>query len=154
MDLPDSIRQQLRQRGLRLSPGTRAAIDVLHTSPSRVWRHATLQAALSAKGVRMDRVTLYRLLQRLVRAGLVRDVTPTAEGKRRSGAYVWVGHVEPALTVSHTCPRCGQSDPSPLPSAALAHALQQLSRALAAPDATTTHAHLTLHATCTRCQEH
>ena len=143
----------MRQRGLRLSPGTRAAIDVLRADPSRVWRHATLLAALSAQGVRLDRVTLYRLLQRLEQAGLVRNVTPAAEGKRRSGAFVWVGTVEPALTISRSCPRCGCSEPAPLPSPALAHALQQLAQTLAALDAATTRAHLTLHTMCARCQQ-
>jgi len=152
MDLPAGIQQRLRQRGLRLSPGMRAAIDVLRADPSRVWRHATLLAALSAQGVRLDRVTLYRLLQRLEQAGLVRNVTPAAEGKRRSGAFVWVGAVEPSLTISRSCPRCGRSDPTPLPSPALERALQQLAQTLAAMDAATTRAHLTLHTPCARCQ--
>lgn len=79
---------RLRANGLRLSRATTAAVALLALPPRRVWRHATLQQALQAQGIGVDRVTLYRLLDRLHTAGLVRCL-PGADPQQRARAWVW-----------------------------------------------------------------
>ncbi|TSE30040.1 hypothetical protein Tther_01174 [Tepidimonas thermarum] len=104
--LPAPLTDRLRAHGLRLSRATRAAVALLAQPPRRVWRHATLQQALQAQGIVVDRVTLYRLLERLHAAGLVRCLAGD-DPQQRARAWVWCDDgAHPALHAVWACDTC------------------------------------------------
>ncbi|MDM7457238.1 MAG: hypothetical protein P3W97_008335 [Tepidimonas sp.] len=116
--LPAPLMERLRAHGLRLSRATQTVVALLAQPPRRVWRHATLQQALQAQGVVVDRVTLYRLLERLHAAGLVRCLAGDAP-QERARAWVWCdGDAHPALHAVWACDTCHrQLDLEELPEA-------------------------------------
>lgn len=67
-----SIDRLLSEHGLRRTHAARAVLKWLHAHHNRSWTHAELLEALHAEqGADLDRVTLYRLLDRLAQAGLL-----------------------------------------------------------------------------------
>ncbi len=63
----------LRRNGGRITRARRALIEAIESSP-RPLRPRELQAALAARGVRMDRVSVYRNVALLLELGLVHRV--------------------------------------------------------------------------------
>jgi Fur family ferric uptake transcriptional regulator len=67
-----SIDRLLSEHGLRRTHAARAVLKWLHAHLERSWTHAELMEALHAEQTAdLDRVTLYRLLDRLSQAGLL-----------------------------------------------------------------------------------
>lgn len=58
--------------GLRSTRATRAVLVLLQAHPGVPWSEAEVEAALAGEGVAVNRVTVYRLLDRLAAAGLLR----------------------------------------------------------------------------------
>jgi Fur family transcriptional regulator, ferric uptake regulator len=73
---PDPIDTLLSAHGLRRTSAARRVLGWLLAHPDTSYTHAQLQAALTddsfdAPGVALDRVTLYRLIDRLTQVGLL-----------------------------------------------------------------------------------
>ena len=76
----DTIDALLTAHGLRRTRAARAVLQWLGSHADQSWSHAQLQAALTASGVPVpDRVTLYRLLDKLSQSGLL---LCTVDGER------------------------------------------------------------------------
>lgn len=63
--------QRLDKAGLRRTRATEAVAGLFQSDPGWSPSHAELEAALQASGLQVNRVTLYRLLDRLVEAGVL-----------------------------------------------------------------------------------
>ena len=72
---PDPIDVLLSAHGLRRTAAARRVLGWLLAHPDTSYTHAQLQTALQADGsadsVALDRVTLYRLIDRLTQVGLL-----------------------------------------------------------------------------------
>lgn len=62
------LMQRLDKAGLRRTRATEAVVGLFLSDPGWSPSHAELEAALQASGLQVNRVTLYRLLERLVEA--------------------------------------------------------------------------------------
>ena len=61
--------------GMRATRATKALLALIDASPEQLWSAADVQARLDKMGVQVNRVTTYRLLDRLASAGrLVKSV--------------------------------------------------------------------------------
>ena len=68
----DPINALLSAHGLRRTAAARLVLDWLLAHPDTSYTHAQLQTALSGEGpLALDRVTLYRLIDRLTQVGLL-----------------------------------------------------------------------------------
>ena len=65
------LTQRLAQAGLRRTRATEAVVGLFESDPGWSPSHAELEVALRATGLQINRVTLYRLLDRLVEAGVL-----------------------------------------------------------------------------------
>ena len=83
--LPDASAERLRAAGLRRTRALQAVLALFEGNPAWTPTHAQLADRLAADGEAMNAVTLYRLLERLVGAGLL--ARRTASGER-----VWRFH--------------------------------------------------------------
>ena len=71
-EMPDPIDALLSAHGLRRTAAARLVLGCLLASPDTSYTHAQLQATLSESGGPvLDRVTLYRLIDRLTQVGLL-----------------------------------------------------------------------------------
>ena len=69
--LPPYIQARLAQGGLRRTLATRAVVGLFAANPQRSLNHAQAFGLLTARGLDMNRVTLYRLLERLSACGVL-----------------------------------------------------------------------------------
>ncbi len=103
-NVPESKAASLiAENGGRVTRTRVAVLDVLLSSEGSL-AHEDISAALSAQGVRHDRVTLYRTLDWLVEVGVAHTMTAGDGRTRRFGV---------AATASHEhahfhCDRCGK----------------------------------------------
>lgn len=144
----DPLLKRVQASGLRLSRSTVAVVQLLARSGGRVWRQATLAQSLQAQGVRINRVTLYRVLQRLQAAGWVQPVL-TPQPHARALAWAWrdAGAV-PSLQARFVCRVCGASSPMPM-----ASDVEALARpALLPPGAQADALELVWHGCCAQCR--
>lgn len=70
--VPPEVQSRLEGAGLRRTLATRAVLGLFLTRPQQSLTHAQAQAALTARGLVLNRVTLYRLLDRLASCGVLR----------------------------------------------------------------------------------
>ena len=70
-DLPDPIDALLSAHGLRRTGAARLVLGWFLAHPDTSYTHAQLQAALQDGAHSLDRVTLYRLIDRLTQVGLL-----------------------------------------------------------------------------------
>lgn len=86
--LTPEVLERLHDAGLRLTVATRAVLGVLAGSPQSSPCHFEVLAQLKARGVAINRVTLYRLLDRLAACGLLlRHPDPN----ERRWRFTWAG---------------------------------------------------------------
>ena len=69
--VPPHIQTRLEAAGLRRTLATRAVLGLFLAQPQGGLSHAQVQNALTARGLDVNRVTLYRLLDRLAACGLL-----------------------------------------------------------------------------------
>ena len=69
--VPPEIQARLAQAGLRRTLATRAVIGLFLARPAQGLTHAQVLAALAIRGAAVNRVTLYRLLDRLAAIGVL-----------------------------------------------------------------------------------
>ena len=76
---PTDMLSRLREAGLRLTPATHAVLTMFATDPTWAPTHAEVLEALQRQGITVNRVTLYRLLDRLAGCGVLERHTDGAE---------------------------------------------------------------------------
>jgi len=70
--VPPILQSRLEAAGLRRTLATRAVLGLFLARPHASLSHAQALAALTARGLVLNRVTLYRLLDRLAACGVLR----------------------------------------------------------------------------------
>lgn len=73
--VPAEIQTRLAAAGLRRTLATRAVLGLFLANPQGTLSHAQALAALQARGLDINRVTLYRLLDRLAACGVLQRQT-------------------------------------------------------------------------------
>ena len=71
VSVPPEIQGLLERAGLRRTLATRAVLGVFLGKPLVTLNHAQVFSSLASRGLDLNRVTLYRLLDRLVAAGVL-----------------------------------------------------------------------------------
>jgi Fur family transcriptional regulator, ferric uptake regulator len=69
--VPPEIQTRLEAAGLRRTLATRAVLGLFLANPQGTLSHAQALASLTARGLGVNRVTLYRLLDRLAACGVL-----------------------------------------------------------------------------------
>ncbi len=69
--VPVELQARLERAGLRRTLATRAALGLFLNHPQGMFSHAQALSALQARGLDINRVTLYRLLDRLAACGVL-----------------------------------------------------------------------------------
>jgi Fur family ferric uptake transcriptional regulator len=69
--VPPEIQTRLEAAGLRRTLATRAVLGLFLANPQGTLSHAQALASLTARGIGVNRVTLYRLLDRLAACGVL-----------------------------------------------------------------------------------
>jgi len=73
--VPPEVQTRLEAAGLRRTLATRAVLGLFLTHPQDTLSHAQALASLAARGLDINRVTLYRLLDRLAVCGVLQRHT-------------------------------------------------------------------------------
>lgn len=143
--VPVAIQRKLEAAGLRRTLLTRAVLGHFLGSGGRESDHAQVMAALAARGLVADRVTVYRLLDRLAAcAVLLRH----ADGASRTWRYRLAPSSERPTVAQFECDRCHVRYDIPGPHAAAPLApLQQVMDGLASLG----HSISSIHGTCAQC---
>ncbi|WP_374407703.1 Fur family transcriptional regulator [Hydrogenophaga sp.] len=82
--VPPAIQRRLEAAGLRRTLATRAVLGLFLAHPDGTLSHAQALASLTARGLDINRVTLYRLLERLAACGVLRRHT---DGQARTWRF-------------------------------------------------------------------
>jgi Fur family ferric uptake transcriptional regulator len=135
----------LRSSGLRVTRAAQTVLELLARASQPLTHDDVVTAYTAAAGEAPDRVTIYRVLDRLVEAGLC---------DRRVGAdrvNRFSRHVEAASGNIFECDQCHKvlalpSDPE------LPKVMSRLGRELRKQGIDTRHTALTLHGTCGECR--
>ncbi|WOP15409.1 Fur family transcriptional regulator [Ottowia sp. SB7-C50] len=151
---PATLGPRLHRAGLR---STRAVLGVagVFSAAGPAWAptHADVAAALAQAGEPVNAVTLYRLLDRLVAAGLLARHTAPGE---RAWRFRWQGvdaAAAPAGVPHFECDACHTQFPlqgADAPTQAVADALR---RTLAEHGHTAARVDLAVHGTCAGCRD-
>ncbi|WP_144327877.1 Fur family transcriptional regulator [Tepidimonas charontis] len=109
--VPVTVQQRLARAGLRRTLAVRAVLQLFLAAPQRDFSHAQAHAALQARGLALHRVSLYRLLDRLVACGVLQRHIDAASATRR---YALAPTDEaPPLAPRFECVRCQRRWPLP-----------------------------------------
>ncbi len=95
--VPAEIQARLEAAGLRRTLATRAVLGLFLTNPQGLLNHAQALASLQARGLDINRVTLYRLLDRLAVCGVLHRHAD-------DGARTWLFGLAPTNSTG-TAPR-------------------------------------------------
>ncbi len=152
--VPPGIQSRLEAAGLRRTLATRAVLGLFLARPQEGLTHAQALAALAARGWRLNRVTLYRLLDRLAACGVLRR---QADGQRTWRFRLAILETVPGDAVDDTlpwfeceaCHRQFRVAPAQEPARLAAH---QLLRALAQLGHQGQRVELSVHGTCADCR--
>ena len=147
---PAQTAQVLAQAGLRQTRAVTAVLDLLSADPARSLTHADIEAALQARGVRANRVTIYRLLERLVDAGLLEKHTDHAD---RAWRFGWRPAGADQALARFECDACHQHFQLPQASATTQEAVHQILDALHSLGHQGQRVDLAVHGTCAGCAE-
>jgi Fur family ferric uptake transcriptional regulator len=153
--VPDHLQARLEAAGLRRTLATRAALGVFLARPGQGLTHAQVLQALRQRGHEPNRVTLYRLLDRLAACavlarhsddrGIWRYTLQGPGDAARSQPTGWQPRFE--------CRRCGQDRALDEVSAAGKAWLRELQRTLARQGEVVERVELALHGVCAPCAE-
>jgi Fur family ferric uptake transcriptional regulator len=101
--LPAEVQARLSAAGLRRTLATRVVLGLFLAAPAQAYTHTQVAAQVQARGLEVNRVTLYRLLDRLVACGvLVRET----EVFSRTWRFRLAGAPGPAAVPRFECDRC------------------------------------------------
>lgn len=137
------LAQTLRGHGLRATPAALAVLDTLNRATTPL-AHDAIAAQLAASAP-IDRVTLYRVLDRMTSAGLVHRF----QGPDR--AWRFSSSADGGTASIFACTRCHSVAPLPA-DPALPKALAQVQHQLREQGVTSLATEITVHGLCPRCQ--
>jgi Fur family ferric uptake transcriptional regulator len=151
--MPAELMRRLQAAGLRRTLTTRAVVGVFLARADQGLTHAQVFAALQARGHEVNRVTVYRLLDRLVAAGVL--------SRRTDGERAWrfalVG-AEPARRAAGAraaprfeCHACHREFVLPAGGASAQKAAHELTRAIARLGHRGERVDITVHGRCADC---
>lgn len=153
--VPDHLQARLEAAGLRRTLATRAALGVFLARPGQGLTHAQVLQALRQRGHEPNRVTLYRLLDRLAACAVLarhsddrgtwRYTLQGAGHAARSQPNGWRPRFE--------CRRCGQDRALDEASAAGKALLRDLQRTLARQGDVVERVEVALRGVCAPCAE-
>lgn len=139
----DDLSTLVRRHGLRATPATRVVLASLQAATGAQSHEDLQQACTRQLGKPLDKVTLYRVLDRLTEVGLLARHL----GQDRVARYSW--QASPARH-RFECAHCHQTQPLPdVPE--LPAALAQLAAVLQRNGLQADPASLTVQGTCERC---
>ncbi len=152
--VPEHLQARLEAAGLRRTLATRAALGVFLTRPEQGLTHAQVLQALRQRGHAPNRVTLYRLLDRLAACAVL--------ARHSDGRGTWRYRLQleaadprprgaPALLPRFECRVCGQDRALDERSASGQAWLRELRRALARQGEVVERVELALHGVCAPC---
>lgn len=152
--VPPEIQSRLEAGGLRRTLATRAVLGLFLAHPQGSVTHAQAQQSLRARGLDINRVTLYRLLDRLAACGVLQRHADDA-------ARTWhfqLADLAPAPDESHDAPRfecdaCHRSFPLDGASEPTRAVAGELFRTLARLGHLGERLELSVHGTCATCVE-
>lgn len=114
--------------GMRATRAVQALLFVLpNQQPEGGWTESTVEAALQQQGVQVNRVTVYRALDRLTHAGLLLRTVDS----QRITRYAVVDAASAAPSAHWECTDCHQAVPLGADAVALQTALKALHQAVA-----------------------
>ncbi|WP_180684335.1 Fur family transcriptional regulator [Tepidicella baoligensis] len=140
---------RLHRAGLRLTTATRAVLRLFAQDPGWGPSHAEVLERLQREGVRINRVTLYRLLDRLATCGLLERHPDPAD---RLWRFSWaLADTADELHPRFECDACHRLLPLQPNQTETAHVAQTLRDTLAAMGHRVQRLDLTIHGTCAGC---
>ncbi|MEY3510678.1 MAG: hypothetical protein RI914_1277 [Pseudomonadota bacterium] len=145
-ELPQAIQAQMEAAGMRRTLLTRAVLGIFLTQSEVDLSHSQAMNLLRARGLTTDRVTLYRLLDRLAACGVLTRRSDT-------DARVWRYRLAPLSDVPQgplfECDGCQRRYPLVGPESTLASNLGGLFSELTKMG----HRDLSIHGTCPICAD-
>ena len=133
--------------GMRATRAVQALLSVLPAQPEGGWTEALVEQALQQQGVLVNRVTVYRALDRLVHAGLLQR---SVDGQRITRYWVAQAPTQPSAHME--CTACHQSMALDASAAAVQAALQALRQAVAQTTGVANPSlDVAVHAQCAQC---
>ncbi len=147
--VPPELQARLERAGLRRTLGTRVVLGLFLANPQATLSHAQAHNAVSARGLDINRVTLYRLLDRLAACGVL-------QRHADDGARTWrysLADTEPGGGVAprfacEACQRQFRLTGAVAPTEAVAH---KLFRTLAELGHQGARIEVAIHGTCAAC---
>lgn len=140
----------LERVGLRRTRAAIAVLDLLQAEPERSLTHAEVEAALKSRDVSVNRVTLYRLLERLVSAGVLDKHSDDVDRAWRFGLCC----AEPGQSLPRfACDACHRHFSLPEASGPTRAAADQILSALSSLGHMGQRIDLSIHGTCSGCVE-
>lgn len=146
-EVPPEIQTRLEAAGLRRTLATRAVLGLFLAHPQGALSHAQALSALNARGLDINRVTLYRLLDRLAACGVLQRHADDA----RTWRFSLTGGPQSAAAPRFECDACHRQfrlSEATEPTSAVA---TDLFRALARLGHQGERLDLSVHGTCAGC---
>jgi len=145
--VPAALQARLERAGLRRTLATRAVLGLFLANPQGTLSHAQTLASLTARGLDINRVTLYRLLDRLAACGVL-------QRHADDGARTWrfgLADTEEGLAPRFECDACHRQFRLTEASAPTRAVATDLFRTLASLGHQGQRVDLSIHGTCARC---
>jgi Fur family ferric uptake transcriptional regulator len=150
--VPPEIQTRLEAAGLRRTLATRAVLGLFLTRRGSGLTHAQAMTALTARGMDLNRVTLYRLLDRLAACGVLRREADDQRNWRFSLAPLEAGGGgTDGSSPRFECDACHRQFPLLNASESTQEVAQGLFRALARMGHHGERLELSIHGTCATC---
>ena len=149
-DRTDASAERLRAAGLRRTRALQAVLGLFGQQPTWTPTHAQLAGRLAAEGETVNAVTLYRLLERLVGAGLLARRTQAGERVWRFHWLATAPHEEAAPLFE--CDACHHQFPLAEDDAAARAMAVALNRLAARQWHQAARVDLAVHGTCADCR--
>lgn len=146
--VPAHIQSRLEGAGLRRTLATRAVLGVFLANPQGSVTHSQVQTALETRGLDINRVTLYRLLDRLAACGVLRR---HADDGARTWRFGLAGAEEAGPLARFECDACQRQFRFTEADAAARAVAAQLFRSLARLGHQGQRLELCVHGTCAAC---
>lgn len=147
MPVSAELQARLAQAGLRRTLATRAALGLFLNNPQGMLSHAQAMAGLQARGLDINRVTLYRLLDRLAACGVLQR---HADDDARTWRYS-LADLEQGLAPRFECDACHRQFRVAEGSAPTQAAATDLLRTLAQLGHQGLRVDVAIHGTCAGC---
>ena len=146
--VPSRIQLMLEKAGLRRTLATRAVLGLFLAKPRGSLNHAQVFTALSARGLNINRVTLYRLLDRLVACGVLQR---HADDDARTWHFCLAETGQDPSVPTFECGACHEQMRLPQASGQAAEAARALFKTLADMGHRGQQLNIALHGTCASC---